>query len=302
MTTNLLESRRDDAGQTGPAVPAADDRLMTDLDAAATAFVTAQPRLYAIALRVLEDTGEAEDLVQEAWLRWERADRSDVISPSAFLALTTTRLAINVARSARKRREMSVGSWLPETVDPGVGPETAVERHEAVDGAVRLMLERLTPAERAAYLLRKAFDYPYQRISEILHLGADHARQLVRRAHEHIATERCRPVNSAAHRRLVQTFLAAARTGDLAELEELLAADVARRSDDADPRAGAAAPSRHRRPADRPRHRRTAMQPVGVERAGAPAPAVSAGPRPAPGSPAACAASSGSRRAPSAQP
>lgn len=192
-------------------------------------FAAVRPRLFGIALRVLDDVGEAEDVVQEAWLRWERADRSDVVSPPAFLALTTTRLAINVTQSARRRRETYAGPWLPETADQDPTPETAAERHDAVDGAIRLLLERLTPAERAAYLLRKAFDYPYRRISEILHLGADHARQLVRRAHEHIAGGRRRPVNSAAHRLLVRTFLAAARTGDLEELENVLAADVARR-------------------------------------------------------------------------
>ncbi|QFY14215.1 RNA polymerase subunit sigma-24 [Nonomuraea phyllanthi] len=220
---NVLEPYGDHTTPTSPT----DDRSAGELDAASV-FVTTRPRLFSIALRVLEDVGEAEDVVQEAWLRWARADRSDVLSPPAFLALTTTRLAINVTQSARRRRETSAGPWLPETVDRAIGPETAAEQHDAVDAAVRLLLERLTPAERAAYMLRKAFDYPYRRISEILHLGTDHTRQLVRRAHERLATERRRPVDTAAHRRLVRTFLVAAETGDLAELEELLAADVAR--------------------------------------------------------------------------
>ncbi|MBF8184389.1 RNA polymerase subunit sigma-24 [Nonomuraea sp. K274] len=227
---NLLEARRHDAAQTGPTVSAAEERLVSRLDAATAVFVTTAPRLSAIGLRMLGDVGEAEDVVQETWLRWARADRSMVISPPAFLAMTTTRLAINVTQSARRRRETCAGPWLPETADRGVSPETAAERHEAVEAAVRLLLENLTPAERAAYLLRKAFDYPYRRISEILHLGADHTRQLVRRAHEHIATGRRQPVNAAAHRRMVRTFLAAAQTGDLAELEALLAADVSARS------------------------------------------------------------------------
>src|SRR5688500_6536220 len=101
-----------------------------------SAFIAVRPRLHAVAVRVLGDPGEAEDVVQEAWLRWERADRSDVLRPSAFLAVTATRLAINVAMSARRRRETPAGSWLPETVDRGVGPETAAERHEAVDAAI----------------------------------------------------------------------------------------------------------------------------------------------------------------------
>ncbi|WP_443185739.1 sigma-70 family RNA polymerase sigma factor [Nonomuraea sp. 3N208] len=298
---NLLEAHRDDAGQTSPTVSAADDRLISELDVAASVFATARPRLFAIALRVLEDVGEAEDVVQEAWLRWERADRSVVISPPAFLAMTTTRLAINVTQSARRRRETSAGPSFPETVDRSVSPETAAERHEAVDVAVRLLLEKLTPAERAAYLLRKAFDYPYRRISEILHLGADHTRQLVRRAHEHLATERRHPVNTTAHQRLVQTFLAAAQTGNLAELEALLAADVARyRSDDGDWRMRSTISSCHHRTADRSHRRRIPTEPMRAERAGAQTPAVSAGLRPALGSPVAFAASSGSRRAPSA--
>ncbi|WP_271218810.1 sigma-70 family RNA polymerase sigma factor [Streptosporangium carneum] len=218
---NLLESHTDHTEQTG-------DRSIRRWDGAVSAFVSAAPRLFAIGLRVLQDVGEAEDVVQETWLRWARADRSVVVSPPAFLALTTTRLAINVVQSARRRHETSAGPWLPETTDRAVSPGTAAERHEAVDTAIRLLLERLTPAERAAYLLRMAFDYPYRQISEILHLSEDHARQLVRRARGHLATERCRPVSTTAHRRLVQTFLAAAQTGDLAELEELLAAGVAR--------------------------------------------------------------------------
>ncbi|ETK34744.1 sigma factor [Microbispora sp. ATCC PTA-5024] len=207
-------------------VSVADDRSAGGLEAAAAAFVPVRPRLIAIALRVLRDVGEAEDVVQEAWLRWARTDRSAVLSPPAFLALTTTRLAVNVVQSARRRRETSAGLWLPEAADGGAGPDTAAERQDAVDVAVWLLLEKLTPAERAVYLLRKAFDYPYRRISEILHLRACHTRQLARRAHEHLATERRQPVNTTAHRRLVRTFLAAAQTGDLAELEELLAADV----------------------------------------------------------------------------
>ncbi|MFF4616027.1 sigma-70 family RNA polymerase sigma factor [Nonomuraea jabiensis] len=218
---NLPESRGDHAEQT-------DDRSIRGWDGAASVFVSTAPRLHAIGLRVLRDVGEAEDVVQETWLRWARADRSVIISPPAFLALTTTRLAINVTQSARRRRETSAGSRLPETADPAIGPETAAERRDAVGTAIRLLLERLTPAERAVYVLRIAFDYPYRRISELLRLSEDHVRQLVRRARGHLATERRRPVSATAHRRLVRTFLAAARTGDLAELEELLAADVTR--------------------------------------------------------------------------
>ncbi|WP_249999226.1 sigma factor [Actinoplanes sp. M2I2] len=185
-------------------------------------FVAARPRLYAVALGVLKDTGEAEDVVQEAWLRWERSDRSGVVDPAAFLAVTVRRLAINVALSARVRHERPAGSWLPETVDQCPGPATSAEWHEAVDAAIGLMLRRLTPAERATYLLRTAFGYPYRRISEVLHLNVGQARQLGCRAHRNLAGGPDRPIDVATHRRLVRTFRAAAQTGELGELEELL--------------------------------------------------------------------------------
>ena len=185
-------------------------------------FVAVRPRLMAVALRILGDPGEAQDVVQEAWLRWRRQDRSGVVNAPAFLAATTMRLAINVAQSARKRRETVAGPWLPEPVDRGADPAVAVERHDALDGAVRLMLQKMTAAERAAYLLRKAFDYPYRRIAEILGVSGDSARQLVRRAHEGLGSDRQRPVDEAEHRLLVRVVLAAARTGNLAELERVL--------------------------------------------------------------------------------
>ncbi|TYB66768.1 sigma-70 family RNA polymerase sigma factor [Nonomuraea sp. PA05] len=218
---SLLESYRDSATQV-------DDRTISGWDGAAATFVGAAPRLYAIGLRVLQDTGEAEDVVQETWLRWARANRSVVVSPAAFLALTTTRLAINVTQSARKRRETSAGPWLPDTPDQSAGPEVAAERHEAVDGAVRMLLERLTAAERGVYLLRMAFDYPYRQIGEVLGLSEEHTRQLLRRARHHLAEGRVRPVSGGAHRRLVRAFLAAARSGELGGLESLLAAEVNR--------------------------------------------------------------------------
>lgn len=178
-------------------------------------FSAARPRLHAVALRVLGDAGDAEDVVQETWLRWERADRSDVRSPRAFLAVTARRLAINAVLSAHRRQETPAGPWLPDTADRGAGADTLAERGDAVDAALRLLLERLTPAERATYLLRTAFDYPYRRIADVTRLSAANCRQLARRAHLALAAGRCRPVDAAAHRRLVRAFLGAARGGDL---------------------------------------------------------------------------------------
>lgn len=189
-------------------------------------FLAARPQLVAIARRVLRDGVEAEDVVQEAWLRWRRADRDRVLNAPAFLSSTTTRLAINVVRSARSRRETTAGGWVLDGADQDGGPEPAVEVAESVDAGLRLLLTTATPAERGAYLLRAAFDYPYRRIGDVLHVRADHARQLVRRAHQHLRSGRRRPVDAAEHRRLVRTFLDAARSGDLADLERLLAAAV----------------------------------------------------------------------------
>lgn len=228
MITNLWESNRADAARTGPTAAAARDRLISEWDATSV-FVAARPRLHTIAFRILEDQGDADDVVQEVWLRWKRADRSIVISPPAFLATTAARLAINVATSARRRRETSAAAEILERADRAVSPEIAAERHDAIDRAIGVLLAKLTPVELAAYILRKAFDYPYSRIAGILHLRADHARQLVRRAQEHIITGRRRPVNTAALQRLVRTFLAAAQTGNFVELEGLLAADIVRK-------------------------------------------------------------------------
>ncbi|SNY69254.1 sigma factor [Paractinoplanes atraurantiacus] len=184
----------------------------------------ARPRVMAAALHVIGERAEAEDVVQETWLRWERTDRAAVVHPHAFLAVTAVRLAINVKQSARWRYETYV---MTEAVERGPGPETLAERHQAVDSALRLLLERLTPAERAAYLLRKAFDYSYRRISHVLGLGEDHARQLVRRGHQALTGKRRQPVDPNEHRRLVRAFRAAAE-GELAGLERCLESEPGR--------------------------------------------------------------------------
>ncbi|WP_239115596.1 RNA polymerase sigma-70 factor [Planotetraspora kaengkrachanensis] len=210
-----------------------DPTAADELDKAATEFLGLRPRLFAIAYRMLGSSTEAEDVVQETWVRWQATDRTTVIDPAAFLATTTTRLAINVARSARKRREAYVGPWLPEPVDTGAGSdlEARAERGEELELAVLLLLERLSPTERAAYVLRESFDYPYGQIAAILKVSEANTRQLVSRARKRIAAGRRAPVSSAAHRRLLTAFLAAAQTGDLAVLEALFASDVVNYSD-----------------------------------------------------------------------
>jgi len=187
--------------------------------------------LFGIAYRMLGSATEAEDLVQDVWLRWQAADRSTVANPAAYLATAITRLAINAAQSARVRRETYVGPWLPEPVDTSADPLLGAERAEALEFAVLLLLERLSPNERAAYVLREAFDYPYPQIAEILQLKEPAVRQLVSRARKHVTAERRTPVSSAEQRKLLSAFVTAARSGDLAALEELFAADVTSVSD-----------------------------------------------------------------------
>ncbi|WP_423462184.1 RNA polymerase sigma-70 factor [Promicromonospora sp. MS192] len=201
------------------------------LDDAAEAFGVARRRLFGIAYRMLGSAAEAEDVVQETWVRWQTTDRSVVRNPQAFLTTTATRLAINVLQSARSRRETYVGPWLPEPVDTSQDPTLGAERAEALDVALLVLLERLTPTERAAYVLREAFDYGYPEIARIVDTTPAAARQLVSRARKHIASERRNTVDPTERRALLEAFLAAARAGDVQGLERLLAEDVVTRAD-----------------------------------------------------------------------
>src|SRR3982751_3140330 len=194
-------------------------------------FIKLRPRLFGIAYRMLGSAAEAEDIVQDVWLRWQVTDRSVVSDPPAFLATTATRLAINFAQSARARHEAYVGPWLPEPVDTTTDPQLGAERGEALEFAVLLLLEKLSPTERAAYVLRQAFDYPYRQIADILQLEEASTRQLVTRARQHIADGRRKTVSSHEKRRLLEAFIAAAQKGDLATLEGLFASDVVSYSD-----------------------------------------------------------------------
>ena len=202
-----------------------------DLDEAAATFAELRPRLFGIAYRMLGSVADAEDLVQDAWIRWQEYDRSTVRDPAAFLATTTTRLAINALQSARVRHEAYVGPWLPEPIDTGANPELTAERDESMEFAVLLLLERLSPTERAAYVLREAFAYPYAQIAAIIHATEASARQLVSRARKHLATGRHAPVTPSERRRLLEAFLEAAQSGDLASLESLFAEDIVSYSD-----------------------------------------------------------------------
>ncbi|GIF73994.1 RNA polymerase sigma-70 factor [Asanoa siamensis] len=198
------------------------ERLGT-LDGALEAFGAVRPRLFGIAYRMLGTVADAEDVVHDAWLRWQQTDRDRVRDPEGFLITTTSRLALNAVTSARARREVYPGPWLPEPVDTAADPVFRAERDESLELALLLLLERLTPAERAVYVLHEAFDYPFRQIGEVLGTSETNARQLGRRARTHLAEERPATVGRADHGRLLRSFLAAARAGDLDQLERLLA-------------------------------------------------------------------------------
>ncbi|MEU7056663.1 RNA polymerase sigma-70 factor [Streptomyces sp. NPDC046197] len=193
-------------------------------------FEQHRPRLFGLAYRMLGSAEEAEDTVQDAYLRYRGADRSAVEHPAAWLAKVVTNLCLNRLTSARARRESYVGAWLPEPVvtsDGTLGPLESAEQRDAVSMAVLVLLERLTPTERAVYVLREAFAYGHREIAEVLDLSEANCRQLYRRAASRVGDPRAR-FQPAPERQeaLVTSFVAAAREGDLAGLERLLAADV----------------------------------------------------------------------------
>jgi RNA polymerase sigma-70 factor (TIGR02957 family) len=204
---------------------------ISERDDGLSTFAEVRPRLFGIAYRMLGSAAEAEDIVQDVWLRWQATNRSVVQNPPAFLATTTTRMCINFAQSAQSRRETYVGPWLPEPVDTSSDPALGAERGEALGLAVLLLLEKLSPTERAAYVLREAFDYSYRQIADVLQMGEANIRQLVSRARKHIADGRRTPVSSAEQRRLLDAFIGAAQKGDLVALEGLFARDVVSYSD-----------------------------------------------------------------------
>jgi RNA polymerase sigma factor (sigma-70 family) len=203
---------------------------MTDIktsryDDGLAAFMSVRPRLFRIAYHMLGSAAEAEDVVQDVWVRWQTADQRLVRDAAAFLATTTRRLAINVMQSARSRRETPAGCWLPESVDTSADPRSTVERGQALASGIVVLLERLTPIERAAYILREALDYPYREIAKALRLGEANARQVVTRARQRLANGRRMSANSTEQRRLLEAFTAAARNGDVAKLEGTLIHD-----------------------------------------------------------------------------
>ncbi|GGS45773.1 RNA polymerase sigma factor SigJ [Streptomyces griseoviridis] len=193
-------------------------------------FEAARSRMEALAYRLLGSASEAEDAVQETFLRWQAADTDRVEVPEAWLTKVLTNLCLNQLTSARARRETYVGQWLPEPLlagDPMLGPADTAERRESVSYAVLTLMERLSPKERAVYVLREAFDYSHREIAGILDITEASGQQLYHRAKKHIADGKARAeVDEAAARRVVEEFLAAATTGRTEPLVRLLTQDA----------------------------------------------------------------------------
>jgi RNA polymerase sigma-70 factor (ECF subfamily) len=215
-----------------------DDRAMNEPVASepdTAAFARERPLLVGVAYRMLGSVNDAEDVVQEAWLRWARVDTDAVVDPRAFLVRTVTRLAIDRLRRVKARRETYVGPWLPEPLltgpdamtAPVADPAADVDRAESVSMAMLVVLETLSPLERSVFVLHEAFGYPYADIGEILGRSPATVRQLAHRAREHVQARRPRFETDAAKRRAAtERFLQASVGGDLSELLELLAPDA----------------------------------------------------------------------------
>ncbi|WP_406217281.1 RNA polymerase sigma-70 factor [Streptomyces canus] len=191
-------------------------------------FQELRPLLFSIAYRILGGVAEAEDAVQETWLRYE-ATATEPRSVKAYLSTTVTRIAIDVLRSARVRREEYVGEWLPEPLldDPYEDPERAAELAESVSMAALLLLERLSPLERAAFVLREVFDFGFPEVAAAVGRSEAACRQLVSRARRHMAAGRPRfEADREEREELASRFFDALREGDVDGLRGLLAADV----------------------------------------------------------------------------
>ena len=195
------------------------------------AYAELRPLLFSIAYRMLGSASEAEDIVQEAFLRYHRAvaDGTEVDSPKAWLSATTTRLCIDHLRSARVRRESYVGTWLPEPLltDDDSDAERHAETADSLSMGFLVLLETLTPVERAVFLLREVFEYDYPEVAQVVGKSEENCRQIAVRARRQVQAGRPRfEASKAQHRALAQRFFAAAAEGDVEGLVGMLAADV----------------------------------------------------------------------------
>ena len=190
-------------------------------------FVTHRSLLFTVAYEMLGSAADAEDVVQETWLRWADVARDEVRDPRAYLVRIVTRQALNRIRTVSRRREEYVGEWLPEPLLTSPDVAEDVELADSVSMAMLTVLETLGPAERAVFVLREVFDVPYDEIAEAVGKSASAVRQIAHRAREHVAARRPqRTVSRTEQQQVVQRFLAALTTGDVQGLMEVLAPDV----------------------------------------------------------------------------
>jgi RNA polymerase sigma-70 factor (ECF subfamily) len=196
------------------------------METRAEVFASARPMLFSIAYRMLGSVMDAEDLVQDAYLRWENAPETEVRSPRAYLTTIVTRLAINHLRAARTKREIYVGPWLPEPLVTEDTPDTA-ELGESLSMAFLILLERLSPTERAVFLLHEVFGFDYTETARMVDKTEANCRQLLARARKRIGASRARfEADPAQARQLTQRFTEASLAGDMDGLLALLAEDI----------------------------------------------------------------------------
>jgi RNA polymerase sigma-70 factor, ECF subfamily len=206
----------------------------SDLNIKLATFDQYRSLLFSIAYRMLGGVADAEDMLQETFIRWQQSDEDNIRSPRSFLVTIISHLCINYLQSARVQREEYVGQWLPEPLvtDPGNDPFGLINVDESLSMAFLLLLERLTPIERAVFLLREVFEYEYQEIASILRQSESNCRQILRRAKQHVTT--LRPRFEAPEEKqdaLLRGFLHAVETGDAESLLTLLSSDVVLHSD-----------------------------------------------------------------------
>jgi RNA polymerase sigma-70 factor (TIGR02957 family) len=199
----------------------------TDQTLSAEVFEAQRPRLVSVAYRMLGSVAEAEDVVQEAWLRWDRTERSEIADVRAFLIRVVTRLSIDRLRRLKARRESYVGPWLPEPLLVGEDPSHDVELAESVSVALLVVLETLSPLERAVFVLREVFNYSHAEIGDIIGRNEATVRQLARRARDHVQARRARyDADQTTRQKVTEQFLAACNNGDMSALMAVLAPGV----------------------------------------------------------------------------
>ncbi|WP_033342693.1 RNA polymerase sigma factor SigJ [Catenuloplanes japonicus] len=193
-------------------------------------FERSRGRLEAIAYRMLGGAGDAEDAVQDTFLRWQAADRAHIETPEAWLTTALTNVCLNQLTSARVRRETYVGQWLPEPLLAGdrmLGPAETAEQRESVSFAMLTLMERLSPTERVVYVLREAFGYPHGEIARMLRLTESNCQQIHHRARQHLTAGRVRVQTTTAEAaEIAATFVRASLSGEIAPLVALLTGDA----------------------------------------------------------------------------